>query len=102
MEFDKPHCENCAKQAREHLKVTGQVPLTNALLTRYKQQIPHETESGEKMILRGMAPEQVVPFLREQFHWRVTDVSFAPNSRFNYTSLEISYTLPFCLTQQEC
>lgn len=78
VEFDKPNCENCAKQARAHLKITGQVPLTNPLLTRFKQQIPHETDSGEKTILEGMEPEQVVRFLRDHFHWRVTDVSFPP------------------------
>jgi tyrosinase len=78
VEFDKPNCENCARQAREHLKITGQVPLTNALLTRFKQQIPHETESGETMVLQGMDPEHVVPFLRANFHWRVTDVSHCP------------------------
>lgn len=75
VEFDQRGCENCKKNAREHLKTTGQVPLTNALLTRFKQQIPHPTADGEITILKSMTPEDVVPFLQKNFHWRVTDVS---------------------------
>jgi tyrosinase len=75
VEFGERGCENCQKNARERLKATGQVPLTNALLTRFKQQIPHESEDGEISILKSMAPEDVVPFLQKNFHWRVTDVS---------------------------
>jgi len=75
VEFDKGGCENCAKQKRERLKTTGQIPLTNVLLTRFKQQIPHDTESGGIAVLASMNPEDVISFLKTQFHWRVTDVS---------------------------
>lgn len=90
VEFDKPNCENCARQARAHLKITGQVPLTNALLTRFKQRIPHETDSGEKMTLQSMEPEHVVPFLREQFHWRVNDNKGHMVDKTRITGMKVS------------
>lgn len=75
VEMDKPGCENCKKNMVDQLKTTGQVPLTNALLTRFKQHIVHETDDGDHVVLKSMAPEDVVPFLKHTFHWRVTDVS---------------------------
>ena len=75
VEFDKGQCANCAKQMRDHLVVSGQVPLTNPLLTRHKQHIPHETTKGDITILKSMQPEDVVPFLKENFHWVATNVS---------------------------
>jgi tyrosinase len=102
IELDKPGCANCKKNHENKLKTTGQVPLTNALLTRYKQQIPHETESGEITLLGGMEPEQVVPFLKKNFHWRITDVSPADTSvepfhscGFSIPPLYPSHTCPF-------
>lgn len=100
VDFEQGGCENCAKQKRDHLQVTGQIPLTNALLTRFKQKIPHETESGEIMTLTGMNPEQIVPFLQAQFHWRVTDVSSKPqpNTFFfvqAYSCLAVEHSVLF-------
>ena len=85
--MDRSGCENCKKNMAEKLKTTGQIPLTNALLTRYKQQIPHENDGGEHSVLKSMAPEDVVPFLKDHFHWRVTDVSHRLDSGFSFTGL---------------
>lgn len=92
VEMDKSGCENCKKNMIEKLKTTGQVPLTNALLTRFKQQIPHETEDGQIVVLKSMAPEDVVPFLKQTFHWRVTDVS--RNFQFNLFSAALHSFIP--------
>lgn len=90
IELGKPGCANCKKNQDEKLKATGQIPLTNPLLTRYKQQIPHETESGEITILAGMEPEQVVPFLQKNFHWRVTDHEGFVIDKTRVTGLKVS------------
>ena len=87
VEMDKPGCENCKKNMVEQLKTTGQVPLTNALLTRFKQHILHETDDGQHVVLKSMAPEDVVPFLKHTFHWRVTDVSLHIQLTFSSTAL---------------
>ena len=68
-------CANCVSQAEEKKLVTGQVVLTNALLTRHKQKVLHPNETGENEILASMRPEDVAPFLKANMHWRVTTVS---------------------------
>ena len=76
VEFDKGGCANCAKQKRERILSSGSVALTNPLLTRYKQGVPHDhAASGDVHTLQSMKPEDVIPFLTDHFHWRVTDVS---------------------------
>ncbi|MCJ1234883.1 hypothetical protein MMC14_002847 [Varicellaria rhodocarpa] len=46
--------------------------LTNALITRWKHQIPHEPEDDGPRILESMDPAHVVPFLKSNIHWRTT------------------------------
>lgn len=70
---DEPHCQNCASRSRRRQQCTGQVILTSALLTRYKQQIIHPSASAEQRVLRSMEPVDVVAFLHEHLDWRVTD-----------------------------
>ena len=106
VDFEQGGCENCAKQKRDRLQVTGQIPLTNALLTRFKQKIPHETESGEIMTLTGMDPEQIVPFLQAQFHWRVTDVSSKPQpNQFEFFFCKpapvLQQSIQFCSSRED-
>ena len=67
-------CQNCRDQQHDHTKSTGRVILTNALITRFKNQVPHEPDDGGPRVLAGMDPHHVVPFLKSNFHWRVTSM----------------------------
>ena len=73
-------CSNCKAQEEEGVEVTGQVVLTNALLTRYKQQVIHSNASNSNQVLESIEPEAVKDFLRNNLHWRIVGVS-------NYTDL---------------
>ncbi|KAF7537431.1 hypothetical protein G7054_g3742 [Neopestalotiopsis clavispora] len=70
---DADGCGNCAKQAASHSEATGRVVLTNALITRWKNQIEHvPADPSGPSVLGGMDPENVVKFLKHHLHWRVT------------------------------
>ncbi|KAK3994198.1 common central domain of tyrosinase-domain-containing protein [Cladorrhinum sp. PSN332] len=78
---EKAGCGNCKKQETVSAMSTGRVVLTNALITRYKQQIVHTTDvvagppadgSDYVSILEGVEPETVIPFMKSNLHWRVT------------------------------
>jgi tyrosinase len=68
-------CEKCQQDQRDHAQVTGQIPLTLALVERY---------------LAGMLPdlseESVVPYLTKNLHWRVAKV----RHRFSHPSCFVS------------
>lgn len=57
-------CGKCRDDQREHLQITGQIPLTLALIERYLAQI-----------VPDIGVDTVVPYLRENLHWRVQSVS---------------------------
>jgi tyrosinase len=68
-------CDNCAAQQANHAHATGRVVLTNALITRFKQAVPHAGGHGgvdAPAVLASMAPRDVVAFLSRHLHWRVT------------------------------
>ena len=68
-------CQNCRRQQDEEISSTGRVILTNALITRWKHQIKHTPHfTGGENALRGMEPDKVIPFLRDNLHWRVTSL----------------------------
>ncbi|KAL9607640.1 MAG: hypothetical protein Q9167_007463 [Letrouitia subvulpina] len=67
-------CQNCRNQQHDHSKSTGRVVLTNALITRFKNRVPHEPDDDGPRTLAGMEPHHVVPFLKSNFHWRVTSM----------------------------
>ena len=54
-------CENCKKNADEHLVVTGSVPLTSALLERIET-------------VGSLEVAQVAPYLTKNLHWRIHHV----------------------------
>jgi len=60
-------CANCVDDQRDHTQVTGQIPLTIALVERYL--------AG---IIPDITPETVVPYLTKNLHWRVVKVSLEP------------------------
>jgi len=67
-------CDNCAAQATNRTLATGRVVLTNALITRWKNQLTHTPEPGVEgpTVLASMEPNDVVPFLAANLHWRIT------------------------------
>ena len=57
-------CEKCQSDQSNNLQVTGQIPLTVALMERYL--------GG---MIRNLKAENVVPYLQKNLHWRVATVS---------------------------
>lgn len=70
-------CGNCREQAEAKKESTGQIVLTNALTTRYKQQVIHENAEDADQLLRSMNPTDVIPFLKRHLHWQVSRVSIS-------------------------
>lgn len=58
-------CEKCQDDQENGLAVTGQVPLTLALVERYL--------AG---FLDNLSVEAVIPYLQQNLHWRISLVSF--------------------------
>lgn len=56
-------CEKCQQDQRDDVHVTGQIPLTLALVERYLNGKP-----------RDLSKDHVVPYLQEHLHWRVARV----------------------------
>ncbi|KAK0704488.1 hypothetical protein B0H67DRAFT_557288 [Lasiosphaeris hirsuta] len=76
-------CANCRAQEAAEVESSGTVVLTNALITRWKNQLVHtprqrlsDGDEGEEVprVLASMEPQDVVPFLRTNFRWRVTSL----------------------------
>ena len=63
-------CSKCQADQRDRTKVTGQVPLTIALIERYL--------AG---IIDDLSEQSVIPYLKENLHWRVVqgDGTVLPN-----------------------
>lgn len=57
-------CAKCQQEQSDHLQITGQIPLTIALMERYLAQI-----------IPNMDEATVVDFLTKNLHWRVELVS---------------------------
>ncbi|KAI1105912.1 Di-copper centre-containing protein [Jackrogersella minutella] len=67
-------CQNCRAQQADHSESTGRVVLTNALITRWKNQIEHEAPGSGPSRLGSMHPRDVVRFLQTHLNWRVTSM----------------------------
>ncbi|KAF2865458.1 hypothetical protein BDV95DRAFT_632307 [Massariosphaeria phaeospora] len=76
---DTTGCQNCKSGQEAHLEVTGQIPLTLALVERYF--------AGK---LDGITSDDVIPYLQKNLHWRVTDQSGVRGSRANVDGLLVS------------
>lgn len=59
-------CEKCQQDQADHTQVTGQIPLTLALTERYLAQL-----------LPDLSEDSVIPYLKQNLHWKVTVVSSA-------------------------
>lgn len=58
---EQSSCENCKKGRDEDRRITGQIPLTIALVERYL--------AGQ---IESLAPEHVVAYLNDNIRWKVT------------------------------
>lgn len=72
-------CQNCQDGRAAGLQITGQIPLTIALVERYM--------AG---LVDSLTPEHVIPYLRENLHWRVTMPGGQPRSREELENLLVS------------
>ncbi len=72
-------CVNCRSQEAAEIESSGTVVLTNALITRWKNQLRHTprqrlADDEVPHVLESMEPEHVVPFLEANLRWRVTSL----------------------------
>lgn len=67
---DDTGCDNCKKQQEEGALFTGQVILTDYLIERMVQ-----AEAHRGLTLTSLDRDEVVPYLKANLHWRITDVS---------------------------
>ena len=67
-------CEKCKVDQAERIEVTGQIPLTLALVERY--------QAG---LVDGLTPEVVEPYLAKNLHWRVVtgNAQLTPRDQIN-------------------
>jgi tyrosinase len=72
-------CESCKKGQEARLQVTGQIPITLALVERY---------FAAK--INSITPDDVIPYLQKNLHWRVTDKYGARGSRADVRGLLVS------------
>ena len=62
-------CSKCQDDQADHTEVTGQIPLTIALVERYLGRT-----------ISDITEATAVPYLRDHLHWRVVKVSYTPLS----------------------
>ena len=77
-------CPNCAVQAASGLVITDTIHLTHALL---KFVMSGEKVNGVK--LETLEPDDVVPFLTRNLHWRILDARNQERSREEIQELKI-------------
>ncbi|KAF5005500.1 hypothetical protein FDECE_8078 [Fusarium decemcellulare] len=84
-------CANCRDQQADKVLSSGRVILTNALITRWKNQIPHTpTRTNGARVLESMDPDSVIKFLKDNLHWRVTSMGQEVDISSQIPSLRIS------------
>ncbi|OLN86707.1 Tyrosinase 5 [Colletotrichum chlorophyti] len=72
-------CKNCQEGRASGQRITGQIPLTLALVERYL--------AG---LVGSLAPEDVIPYLQKNLHWRVTLPSGEQQARSALNNLLVS------------
>ncbi|KAK4456428.1 hypothetical protein QBC42DRAFT_238563 [Cladorrhinum samala] len=88
-------CINCRSQEAAQVLSSGTVVLTNALITRWKNQLKHtprQKMSGSAPdVLASMRPEDVIPFLQANLRWRVTSVNgVVPREELNELRVSVA------------
>ncbi|KIX05662.1 uncharacterized protein Z518_03634 [Rhinocladiella mackenziei CBS 650.93] len=66
-------CPNCQQQLEEDSIYGDTVPLTSRLVDMVEARETQPPTPEEGMVLRSLDPEDVIPFLRRNLHWRVVD-----------------------------
>ncbi|KAI1335061.1 Di-copper centre-containing protein [Xylariaceae sp. FL0016] len=72
-------CGNCQRGRAAGLRITGQIPLTMALVERYL--------AG---LVDGLTPEHAVPYLQRNLHWRVVDSNGGAKMRSDLNNLLVT------------
>ncbi|KAI9719091.1 MAG: hypothetical protein M1812_003721 [Candelaria pacifica] len=72
-------CDNCGRQAEQNLQVTSTNPITPML---------HDYVGNGT--LASLHPDDVVPFLRTNLHWRVVGINQQPKESGQVPGLEVS------------
>ncbi|KAI1848861.1 hypothetical protein JX266_005289 [Neoarthrinium moseri] len=72
-------CQNCQDGHAEGLQITGQIPLTLALVERYL--------AG---LVDDLSPSSIIPYLQKNLHWRVTLPGGERRSRGELNDLLVS------------
>jgi len=67
----RQHCANCREQHEHRLLDADTIPLTTPLISYWRSQ-----EELNGLTLKSLYPPDVVPFLKWNLHWRITDVSY--------------------------
>jgi len=74
---DGAGCSNCDKQREEDIYIDDTIPLTTALYSFLSASEASDTliPQAQKKTIDNLLPEEVVPFLKENLRWRMTDLA---------------------------
>ncbi|KAI9706216.1 MAG: hypothetical protein M1820_004977 [Bogoriella megaspora] len=72
-----PNCSNCVKQRQEDVSIEDTIPLTAFLYNFLTESDRSDTliPQAQKKTIDNLTPEEVVPFLKENLQWRITDLA---------------------------
>jgi hypothetical protein len=92
---DSADCASCQKNRGEDIIIEDVIPLTTQL-TNYLDSNPISEgliAQGNIRTIQSLAPEHVVPFLKEHLRWRVTDLtSTLLEGQEQHAQLEVTVT----------
>lgn len=74
---DMSGCSNCVKQREEDVLIEDTIPLTSFLYSFLTASEGSDTliPRAQKKTIDNLTPEEVVPFLKENLQWRMTDLA---------------------------
>jgi hypothetical protein len=70
-------CSNCVQQRQEDIVIQDTIPLTAFLYSFLTASDRSDTliPQAQKKTIDNLTPEEVVPFLKENLQWRMTDLA---------------------------
>jgi hypothetical protein len=73
---DVSGCANCVKQREQDIIIEDTIPLTSFLYSFLTASKDSETliPQAQKKTIDNLTPDEVVPFLKENLQWRMTDL----------------------------
>jgi len=89
-----PGCSNCVQQRQEDVIIEDTVPLTSFLYSFLTASQGSDTliPQAQKKTIDNLTPEEVVPFLKENLQWRMTDLGTNLLDGVQQSGLEILIT----------